>query len=282
MQQEYHSRYLLRKSERPSTEFNNESRRVYFSDDFTQKPFYKHNNIMKRKTEDRYYNAPIEILKGFLDNPNDVLQRIKHYGMYDYSRKRSDTPDEWRTTSSGNFYEDMRYNSEDHRMGKNLAEMYLNSKVFFGLNREIYEDFYRNQEKEEFDYVCLLAFLAIKSIINTDSYKRMTKLYVLSRMSGLAKSCTDISELPDNIRCWETRYKFNLIKSKLETDWHASFYSYKMRGFSVSFDLKLNKLAIEVEKRTKRYKEKMKKEELLAARKNAIELLYGTAPQKHL
>ncbi len=120
--------------------------------------------------------------------------------------------------------------------GENIYLKYREKKVYVGLNKEILFDYYNNH-KTEFDKILLIAFLALKSIIQKSPYKRITNAFWLSRMAGFERQQ---NELPDWIKKYSSNFKLRKIKDELEANWYLKYYS--SRGFYATFQMTLEDL----------------------------------------
>jgi len=136
----------------------------------------------------------------------------------------------------------------------------ISNKDFFG---------YYKKEKTEFDKVCLLGFLAIKSILGTKAYCKITNKYWLSRMDGKTHSIEETAQLSEPLREYANEYQTRKIKNKLCLDKKITQFSDHNRGFFVSISLDKDKLALEAVKRKKDYQEKQLKREMAEAIKRA-------------
>lgn len=229
---------------------------------------------MDRKN--RYINFPVSMLKGFLLNSNDVANDIIDYGLYYHSTTLHYKSEKKRFDETCNMY---RITLVDPGLalinGRNLFEKYDHSKSLpkVGANITMLLEFCNNDEKPEFDKVVFLGFLAIKSILNTKPYYKLTNNYWLSRMDGKSKAISDVSELSEEIRKYSNEYQTKKIKKELINSWGLVHYSRYTRGFYVSFKLSLEDLIYEAEKRRKSTLEKQRKFEEDVALSRALERL---------
>ena len=225
--------------------------------------------------KEKYFNFPIQLLKGFLSNDKQVLNDIcdyaiyKHYLEYLVYGKKKDALKE-----SAEFF-NVSLGSVNNTLerGEILIDSIPSNSPMVGLNLSIFWDYYKN-EKTEFEKVTLLGFLAIKSILQKKSYCKITNNYWLSRMDGKAKSIKEIYELSAPIRKYVTIYQTRKIKAELERNWNLKTVS--GRGFSVSFKMSIDALTYEVLKKRKKYKDLQIKEAKDEAKKEALKRLYGT------
>lgn len=221
-----------------------------------------------------YFNYPIELLDGFMIDSNKVLSNILDYACYVEAEKQgySDIEDKMNEVAS---ILRVSFGSYE-RVYKDGKKLYKNSnrkspKV--GINASIYWDYHKN-EKTDFEKVCLLGFLALKSILQQKAYCKVTNLFWWSRMDGKAKAVKDISELSKPIQKYANFYQARKIKTALLNEWGLVTYSHYTRGFYVSFKLNLDKLVLEAEKRRKSTKEKQYKQSVDLARQKALKELY--------
>jgi Tfp pilus assembly ATPase PilU len=129
-----------------------------------------------------------------------------------------------------------------------------------GINLRIYWDFRKNH-KTEFEKVCLLAFLAIKSILGQKAFCKITNDFFVARMDGKAKTCKSL-EISPALQKYINEYQLNRIKMTLKSKWYLVTYGRRMRGFYVAFDMSLDELIYNAEKaRDKNIKLKLKREE---------------------
>ncbi len=212
----------------------------------------------KMEKEIRYLNAPINLLEGFLKNKKDCLENILYYGIYDYYIKDIECCDidTYSICSSEFFGIQLRNVKRSYNIAKGLYEKYNSQKpAKFGLNLTIFWNYYKSDNKTEFELVCLLAFLAMKSIIQKKPYCRITNNYLLSRMAGYSKAY-DISLLPSDLMKYSNEYQLKKIKRTLSLEnWGLVSYGYT-RGFYISFQLSLEDLIYLVEKKKLKNKQK--------------------------
>lgn len=220
-----------------------------------------------------YFNFPVEILKGFLINDKKCLNDILYYAVYAHSLNlEGKTPLQKFVNSSSYFGVKIGNKETAFEKGELLYDSISLYAPKTGIEKGIYWDFYDN-EKTEFEKMCLLAFLALKSIIGIKPYTKATNLYLWSRMDGNNKAFNEVSELSKEIKAIANRYKTDLIKTELQNNWGLKMYSRYTRGFYVSFSIDLSELIFQAEKKRKSRKEKELKQKKLDAYKIAIERL---------
>lgn len=208
--------------------------------------------------KEMYYNFPIHLLKGFLINSKECMDEMMYYAVYAQSLKigYEDPIKSFRQSEK-----DLKIRFGDLKtafeVGKELYEGRGAHPPMVGIKYEIFWDYYKNH-KTEFDKVCLLGFLALRSILQKKTYCKIDNKFWLSRMAGMAKSIPK-DDLHPSIGKYFNEYQTKKIKSELENNWKLTTYSRYTRGFYVSFKMTLEQLIYEAEKRRKSTIEKQKK-----------------------
>lgn len=191
--------------------------------------------------EERFLNFPIVLLDGFLDNHIECLAKILEYSIFEmvHSEKA-------KFRSIDEFVEQYEFqiDSKAHTIIKVTGKILYDSCYgmnypWTGIHIETLERFF--QERTQFDLVCLLAFLAMKSIIQMKPFCNTKNDLLLSRMAGFAKARNDI---PENITHWmscESRRK--KVFTELEKHYKV-VRAYKARGITFSIN-KLNQQELE-------------------------------------
>ena len=223
---------------------------------------------------EKYFNFPIQLLVGFMINDNiNTLNNISYYSIYENSLKLEYGTELQKIKDSADYFVINLGNAEIAlKTGKMLYNSIPRNSPKVGLNTIIFWDFYKN-DKTEFDKICLLAFLSIKSIIGSKPYHKATNTYLWSRMDGKTKTIVEVSELSTEVRKFANRYQTTKIINELVTNWHLIYYSFHLRGFVVSFKLSLDNLVFIVEKNKKSNKEQEQKNLIKEARIKALERL---------
>jgi len=226
-------------------------------------------------SNERYFNFPIQLLAGFLTDRMNSLTNIYNYATYKKAQNLKDgSINEWVKYSDKYFG---IITTDPVRSFENGLELYENlpiSSPMVGINKSVYFDYYLN-DKDEFEEVCLLAFLAIKSIVQNKSYCKIDNDFLLSRMDGNTKKVMDYSSLSPEIVKYANNYQIRKIKAELCNSWGLVTYSRYTRGFYVSFTLSVEELVFEAEKRRKSTKAKQAKEREKEAVKIALHRLNG-------
>lgn len=150
-----------------------------------------------------------------------------------------------------------------------------------GIEHQIYWN-YRNNTKDDFEFQCLWAFLAIKSIIGKKPYQKMTNQLWIARMAGFSNYKT-LEEyfkgraLPSHILNpedrYKTRYALDKIKKELTRHFNVNFYGIGSRGFYASTKLTLEELIRQVEKNRIAHIKAMENKEKRDIRQKVLEEL---------
>lgn len=224
----------------------------------------------------KYFNFPIQLLDGFLINTTKCLNDISNYAVYDRSIELEGTQEaKFKSAGSflginfGNIKQAMRNGQELHN-----SIDFKSPKV--GITVSTWWEFYKN-EKTEFEKICLIAFLALKSIAQKKAYCKVVNNYWFARMAGKTHSC-EFEQLSDSIKKYTNDYQARKIKRELIESWGLVTYSRNIRGFYVSFSMNLEDLVLQAEIRRKSTKQKQYKEREQLAIKNALMKINGKQP----
>jgi hypothetical protein len=221
-----------------------------------------------RVSNKRYYNFPIVLLEEFMVADLRVFKNIHAYATYvqalTYCEKEgfdwvvNEDVEKAVTLSDSYFGVKTGDKLNTFETGKELFESIPLKTPKVGLSIDMFLDYYGN-DKDDFQKVSLLGFLAIKSILQKKAYCKITNNYWLSRMDGKAKSIEDFSQLSSSIKKYANEYQTKKIKSELRDYWNLVTYARYTRGFYVSLRLNLEQLVYEAEKRRRSAKEKQAK-----------------------
>lgn len=223
-----------------------------------------------------YLNFPITLIRGFMYTSKECLNNIMDYAIYSHAEKNY-----YLSQGSGQQKELADFKDSSSFFGIKLGDLkssYENGKKLYyaecgkpkaGISKDVCFDYYQN-EKTDFEKACLLAFLALKSIMGKKPYYKCTNAYLLSRMAG------DVGTrlcLPDEIKLFSTEYQLRKIITELRLNWGLVYYSRYTRGFYVSFQMALKDLILQAEKNrasTKRNKLREEENEALRQVKNMM------------
>ena len=221
-----------------------------------------------------YYNFPIQLVKGFLDDSKKVLIDISHYCIY---RVFFDNFDKYSGSFTGyqqacnDFGIEFKNIAAAYQNGKNLYEATIEKSPMVGMTSEMYWDYFNN-EKTEFEKILLLGDLAFKSILGSKSYIKLDNKYWFSRIDGNVKSLPK-EDLDPKIQRYYNEYQTKKIKNKLVADWGLASYSRYNRGFYISYKMSLEDLAYHAEKIRKSTQDKKIKADVQSAHEKAMQRL---------
>lgn len=207
---------------------------------------------------ERFFNFPIQMMQGVLEGwkeKDEFLRDILYFHIENHAQKIEDLneyeeTEEQRFKRSAEFWGvKMSGNIErSHERGAELLEEFEKSKVFVGISTEIFWNFYQN-EKTQFEWECLVAFLALKSILGKKTFCKSNNALLYARMSG-NESVTDLHSLT------LSRFHRDKIILKLEIEWNLKYYSRYTKGFYFGIDTTLQDLIFFAEDRRESFKAK--------------------------
>lgn len=182
-----------------------------------------------------YMNFPVILLQDYMRNPIEKLKYILFYCMGSLLDRNGDIEVVKKEFGIG----DMR--QKDIELCKHLYYAKPPNAPFTGMKQKMFWDYWKNT-KTDFEHACLLAYLAMKSIIGKSGCKKTTNIFIWSRMAGNVQAVKDVGDLPVELQRFFTRYQFDKIKLNLEKDWNLSYYSNHTRGLYISFRLSKKEL----------------------------------------
>ena len=209
-------------------------------------------------SEQRFFNFPIMMLQGVLEGWKDkkeFLRDVLYFHIQSHAYKLEDL-NEYEETEVQRFKRSAEYwgvkmsgNIErSHERGAELISEFETSKVFVGISTDVFWNFYQN-EKTQFEWECLAAFLALKSILGKKTFCKSNNALLYARMSG-NESVTDLHSLTFS------RFHRDKIILKLEIEWNLKYYSRYTKGFYFGIDTTLQDLIFFAEDRRESFKAK--------------------------
>lgn len=208
--------------------------------------------------EKKYFNFPVMMLQGVLEgwkDKDEFLTDLLYFHISNHAQKLEDlneyeetevlrfkrSAEYWNVSMSGN----LRTRQE---RGAELLAAFEESKVFVGISTEVFWNYYKTL-KTDLEWECLVAFLALKSILGNKSYCKTNNTLLYARMSGNESSKDDYS-------LTFTRFRRDKIILKLETEWNLKYYSRHTKGFYFGIDVSLKDLIFNAENRRESFKAK--------------------------
>lgn len=234
------------------------------------------------KPDTKYFNFPVQLMQRVLKTnqqaKKDFLENLLHYSIYRHAvfiedlNEYEETDEERFKRSAGWLNVKLGNGKYALSNGKELYTKYKTSKVFTGLNTDIFWDFYKN-DKTDYHWECLFTFLAFKSIIGKKKYVKTNNQLLFTRMAGKEK----VKEYQSLKGFDFTRYRLDKIKTELQINWGLKYYSRYTKGFYAGFDIDFETLVYEAEKR----KESMKINILKTNKKNALDKALEKIKNQH-
>ena len=220
--------------------------------------------MAKQRTAKDYLNAPIEIYKGFLVDSKAVLFNVAAYACY-----------ELMTAQGFEFKEAIRYfdlpanmlNDAENK-GQQLFTALPRKTAFVGISKAVWLDYLQN-DKTELQRACLLAYVAIRSVIGKKKYCKLTNDLMLSRMDGSNKTLTSFSP---EIERYNNHYQCNKIRTELELSW--GLVTCRGKGVFCSYKLTVKALTLEVERNKKAYLIKQLQQDKKEAKEAAKQIIW--------
>lgn len=220
--------------------------------------------MANERTAKDYLNAPIDIYKGFLVDSKAVLFNVAAYACYEFM------------TAQGCDFKDaqeyfgLSFGDLNHaeNKGQQLFTALPRKTAFVGISKAVWLDYLQN-DKTELQRGCLLAHVAIRSIIGSKKYCKLTNELMLSRMDGSNKTLNSFSP---EIEQYNNHYQCNKIRTELELSW--GLVTVSGRGVFCSYQLTLNALNLEVERNKKAYLIKQLQQDKKEAKEAAKQILW--------
>ena len=166
------------------------------------------------------------------------------------------------------------------KVGKEIEIKY--KEPILSVRVDLLRDFYFN-DKDEYDLIQLVAYLAIRSILGKKKYTKANKKHILYRMLGYAsiKNCPENfpENCPEDILALFTKYSHRCHMDKLinylELNWNIVSYGMNVRGiyFAMKQIIDIDELALIVEKKKMKSRIAELKQQKLSAKRKALEIL---------
>lgn len=230
---------------------------------------------MPKTKKNIYYNVPIQLIASYMDN-SLILSNVIDYAFYN------------KVMDDYECYED----ADLELISKEMGIQFCNYHLTFTRGEALFNQFsigcpkvgiskiklfeFRDEDKSDFEKVCFLAYLALKSILQQKAYVKMDNKYLLARMDGKPSSVKSFEELSSSIYQFANEYQLVKIKNELQKCWGLKHYSRYTRGFYVSFSMELEILILEAEKKRKSFKDDQLKQAQKIALENVMKRLNAT------
>lgn len=221
--------------------------------------------------EEVYFNFPISIIELYPYKPRATIQNIYKFCVYEHyldltenatSAQINNISDIERFKISLKHYDfSTDINNELFESSKKIYKDSIKNKCArAGVKKGILNRYDYEFEDMNFDEVCFLMFIGLKSIMGNSSYKKTNKKLLFNRMLGKNKTDLEIENLPHFIKKYTSEYQFTKMIQELEINWNLKYYSRHMRGFCFSFTLDLSHLITTAERNKESNKKKIYQE----------------------
>lgn len=228
------------------------------------------------KKEVDFYNFPIELLRGVFsgETPKDEflmnILKFHIYGKYlEMPYAEFDETAQQRFSRCAKFWECPLPNEIVHSFFEDAETIYnslAHSRVKTGISISIFWQFLKDY-KTEMEWNCLLAILALKSLVMQRMYCKSTNNSFFARMNGFAT----INEYLENGRCELKEHRRRNLFIELQTNWNLKYYARHIDGFYFSFRIskeKLMKIAEDKKMENKKKRLQNQEKELLEKLRN--------------
>lgn len=212
----------------------------------------------------KYLTFPITLLKP-PHQLRGILEDIVRYNLYVQSAKHG-------SLERGLKYLEINIKTdtqEVYNRGKEIFMSVPKKTPMSSIRTDLILEF-NNNEKSEFDNVCFLAYIALRSIIQKQSYTKATNDYLLNRMVG---NSSKGGILPQWIMKYNNEYQMKKIKQALQLKFGLKYYAYHTRGFWFSFSMPLDALVLIAERNKLKSKAKQLQIDTKKAREQALNIL---------
>ena len=129
--------------------------------------------------EVRYYNAPIELYRRFLEHPTKCLDSVLDYLSTEYKEEEKQKATDELGVNWGNW-------EASYSRGVDLRFTSHFSGVTFSIPRSLFWDYYEKHKTEK-ELKCLLCYLALKSIQGKKKYYYAENAKMFRRMCGYGR-----------------------------------------------------------------------------------------------
>lgn len=226
----------------------------------------------------KHFNFPIQLLQGFMKDKIAVLEDIRDYAIYILA-KSYNSSDKIESGEKALLFFGIKVSNLESSLeiGKCFDQLYPKGNPMTGITVNVWQNYYKNN-KTEFENICLLGFLALKSfLIGHQQYYKAVNNYWLARMDGKRCAVKNKSELSKEIFKYSTEYQTVKIKRALVDGWGLKTYGTGVYGFWVSFTKTLNEVVLKAEMNKKANIVILQKKAVEEAKRKALESINGTS-----
>ena len=134
------------------------------------------------------------------------------------------------------------------KIGRKVSSEIKPKEPMVSCKLDLLKNFYK-EEKDEYDKIQLVAYLAIRSILGEKEYVITNKSHILSRMMGYGSKKMIPSELSDEVfqlfDKYTIRYHIDKLIVELQLNWNLLTYSNHNRGIYIALKSEEKKMTIE-------------------------------------
>ncbi|WP_224489563.1 hypothetical protein [Robertkochia flava] len=224
-----------------------------------------------------YYYFPVELLKGYFTDIKLGIRRIVYFSCY---YKLYSSAGALRIVNASEFNEELskllgcKISSPEAELleARNLFLSYSSNGPMISVKRETVAGMLSYHS--EFEQICFVAFLGIRSILQKNKYKKITWSYLFSRMSGERRTVS-FDQWHPVIKKYATRHYKRRIQEYLRDNWHLVIpgaiedvtetgerKKIRISGFYVGISISLKELILIILKNHRAANEKRKQRKL--------------------
>ncbi len=224
-----------------------------------------------------YYTFPIMLLSGKANDIRTAMSDVMYYCGFVETKAVSGKVDKIMAHAGHKLGINWGDVNTSYNNGQKLFDSIPARSPMTSISKVTVFEYYQ-KHKTEFEIECFLAFAALRSIIQTKSFTKITNDYLIARMAGM-NSAKDarLIETSSGLGKYLTRYHMDKLKIELQDHWGLKMYAQHTRGFYVSFKMNLGDLVFEAEKRRKTNIHKLREKEKEQAVNKALNKLFKTA-----
>jgi len=195
----------------------------------------------------KFLNIPVPMMKDLYADRKKFFENVFDVGIYLYSKTLTGLEEKRYRDASDFFGIKQKYIRDCIANAKEILFGMPEKYPLTGIEIDMLWDYYKN-EKNDFDIVCIGAFLGIKSILGKKPYDKTNKALIHARMFGYTSAKVFPTQLNPLQEKYKIRWHMDKVLLELQTNWHLKILWNHNRGFYISFDLTFDEMALIIEK----------------------------------
>jgi len=237
-----------------------------------------------------FYNAPVVLFGGFIPDTRGTLDNVLDYCFYEACYNITDDLPDANPEDRMHYVADkllgVTFGSiwNSFRNGEELFNSIPQRTARAPIHLTIFWDYHDN-EKTDFEKACFLFLHAVKSILgaNLNARKKITNIFILSRMDGQNRSYKSLDELTPSVRKYSTEYQLKKIKDTFQKQGSFEyaglvFFGFRIRGGCwYAFNTPLHELMMHAELHKRKNRDKLLKAEREALLKKVLSSIKNKA-----